>query len=46
MRDWHLDTEPWTFVVDRRGRISARFEGTVSVRELEEAVEQVAGAVS
>jgi len=46
MRDWHLDTEPWTFVVNRRGRISARFEGTVSVRELEEAVEQVAGAVS
>jgi hypothetical protein len=38
MRDWQLDTEPWTFVVGRHGRITARFEGTVSVQELEEAV--------
>jgi hypothetical protein len=42
MRGWHLDTEPWTFVVDRRGRVAARFEGTVSVRELSAAVERVA----
>lgn len=39
MRDWHLQTEPWTFLVDRRGRIAARFQGTVSVQELERAVE-------
>lgn len=38
MRDWHLDTEPWTFVVDRHGRVAARFEGAVSVRELADAV--------
>jgi hypothetical protein len=44
MREWHLDTEPWIFVVNGRGRISARFEGTVSTRELEEAVQKVAGA--
>ena len=43
MREWNLDTEPWTFVVDRRGRIAARFEGTVSTRELENAVRRVAG---
>jgi hypothetical protein len=42
MRDWHLDTEPWTFVVNARGRIAARFEGTVSTRELEDAVQRVA----
>jgi hypothetical protein len=41
MREWHLRTEPWTFVVDSRGRIAARFEGVVSVAELEEAVQQL-----
>ena len=43
MREWKLDTEPWTFVVGRSGRIAERFEGVVSVRELEEAVRAVAG---
>ena len=38
MREWKLDTEPWTFLVDRRGRIAERFEGVVSVAELEQAV--------
>ena len=43
MREWHLDTEPWTFVVNGRGRIAARFEGAVSVRELGDAVQRVVG---
>lgn len=38
---WHLPTEPWTFVVDRSGRISARFEGAVSAGELARAIEKV-----
>jgi hypothetical protein len=38
MEEWHLETEPWTFVVGRDGRIVERFEGAVSVRELEETV--------
>jgi hypothetical protein len=38
LREWKLDTEPWTFLVDRDGRIVERFEGAVSVRELEGAV--------
>ena len=38
MKEWRLPTEPWTFLVDARGRIVARFEGTVSVEELEDAV--------
>jgi hypothetical protein len=41
MREWKLPTEPWVFVVDRRGRIAARFEGSVSVGELEHAVQRV-----
>jgi hypothetical protein len=38
--EWKLDTEPWTFLVDGEGRIVERFEGVVSVRELEEAVRE------
>jgi hypothetical protein len=40
LREWKLDTEPWTFLVDGKGRIVERFEGVVSVRELEEAVRE------
>lgn len=38
MQEWKLETEPWTFLVDRRGRIVERYEGVVSVNELEQAV--------
>lgn len=36
--EWKLPTEPWVFLVGRDGLVKARFEGTVSVRELEAAV--------
>jgi hypothetical protein len=38
MKQWGLETEPWTFLVSRQGVIVARFEGSVSVEELEAAV--------
>jgi hypothetical protein len=38
VREWRLPSEPWTFLVDRDGRIKAKFEGSVSVGELESAV--------
>jgi hypothetical protein len=38
MQEWKLPTEPWTFLVGADGTIAARFEGTVSVNELEQAV--------
>ena len=38
---WRLPTEPWAFVIDRRGRVAARFEGVFSVGELARAVEHV-----
>jgi hypothetical protein len=38
MKEWKLATEPWTFLVGADGRVVERFEGAVSVRELEEAV--------
>ena len=38
MKQWGLETEPWTFLVGRDGRIKAKFEGSVSERELAAAV--------
>ena len=38
-----LPTEPWLFVIDEQGRVSTRIEGAFSVRELNEAVDAVAG---
>jgi hypothetical protein len=40
MQEWRLPTEPWTFLVGADGRIAERFEGTVSVAELEAAVRE------
>ena len=42
VREWNLPSEPWVFVVGRDGRVAARFEGHVSVAELQAAVERVA----
>jgi hypothetical protein len=39
---WRLQSEPWTFVIDRSGRISSRFEGAFSPGELQRAVAKVA----
>jgi hypothetical protein len=41
VHEWRLPTEPWTFVVGEDGRVVERFEGAVSVRELEAAVGKV-----
>jgi hypothetical protein len=38
VKEWELPSEPWVFVVDAAGTVRARFEGTVSVRELDGAV--------
>ena len=38
MQEWRLPTEPWTFLVDGTGKIVERYEGPVSVNELEQAV--------
>ena len=40
MQEWKLPTEPWTFLVGADGKIVERFEGTVSVNELETAVRE------
>jgi hypothetical protein len=38
VKQWHLPTEPWIFLVGADGRIKAKFEGSVSVAELAAAV--------
>jgi hypothetical protein len=41
VEEWRLITEPWIFVVDGRGIIRAKFEGLVTARELETALQQM-----
>jgi hypothetical protein len=41
VEDWGLPSEPWTFVVDGRGRLAAKFEGAVSAPELRATLEQL-----
>jgi hypothetical protein len=40
VREWGLQTEPWTFAVGRDGKVVDRFEGAVSVHELEDTVRE------
>lgn len=42
-RDWRLLSEPWIFVVDGDGIVTASFEGIVSEAELQAAVAEVTG---
>lgn len=39
-REWSLQSEPWVFVVDRRGRVAAKFEGIMAQDEVEAALQQ------
>ena len=41
VKEWKLPSEPWVFLVGADGKITARFEGTVSVDELDSAVAQL-----
>ena len=34
MEQWRLVSEPWTFVLDKNGKVAARLGGPVSPREL------------
>ncbi len=41
MAEWGLETEPYIFVLDNEGRVSASLAGPVSPRELSQALEPV-----
>jgi peroxiredoxin len=36
--EWGLLSEPWTFVLDKEGKVAHKFGGPVSPRELTEAL--------
>ena len=36
--EWNLPTEPWTFIVDHKGLIQAKFEGFATLEELKDAL--------
>ena len=38
LAEWGLPTEPWTFVIDADGNVSAKYEGYVGPEELGEAI--------
>lgn len=42
VEEWGLPSEPWVFVVDEGGAVSAAFEGAVSDEELTTAIDAVA----
>jgi hypothetical protein len=41
--EWGLPSEPWVFVVDGSGTVTAAFEGAVTDAELTAALDAVAG---
>lgn len=41
VEEWGLPSEPWVFVVDSKGKLAAKFEGTVSPEELDEALRSI-----
>jgi hypothetical protein len=41
MAEWGLETEPYVFVLDDEGRVTASLAGPVSPRELTQALEPV-----
>ena len=42
--EWNLPSEPWVFLIDADGKIADKFEGGVTVEELDPALAQLVGA--
>ncbi len=41
VEQWHLPSEPWTFVIDGAGRVADRFDGITSAEEIEQALHRL-----
>jgi hypothetical protein len=39
LQDFHLETEPWLFLIDKSGKITARLEGSIGVKAFESAIQ-------
>ncbi|HXG37022.1 MAG TPA: hypothetical protein VNL15_08645 [Dehalococcoidia bacterium] len=44
MAEWGLKTEPWIFLLDRQGKVAAKYEGMAALDEVEQALQQVLAA--
>jgi hypothetical protein len=44
VRAWRLPSEPWTFMIDRRGQVVDSFEGAASVGELQRGIDKAISA--
>jgi hypothetical protein len=42
-QEWHLPSEPWVFVLDRQGLVVAKFEGVVTVEDVDTALAGLVG---
>jgi hypothetical protein len=43
VEEWHLQSEPWFFVIDKNGNVAAKFEGPTTLDEIDQALQKVAG---
>jgi hypothetical protein len=41
VEEWHLQTEPWFFILDKDGNVAAKFEGPTTLEELDAALQKV-----
>ncbi len=41
VEEWHLQSEPWFFVIDRNGNVAAKFEGPTTLEEIDAALQKV-----
>jgi hypothetical protein len=41
--EWHLQSEPWVFVIDRQGKIAGKFEGIASASEVGKVLQSTIG---
>jgi hypothetical protein len=39
LQEFHLQTEPWLFIIDRQGKITARLEGSIGLKAFESAIQ-------
>ncbi len=38
LRQFNLPSEPWLFIVDKNGKITSRLEGSIGVKQFEDAI--------
>jgi hypothetical protein len=39
--EWHLESEPWVFLIDRQGNVAAKFEGPTPAADVAEELDKI-----